>query len=256
MSTTIVLIITLIAIFLLYRYIERRLNDIERRLSSHQIVPEINDEQGDDNFLNRISKKIDAIKEMCSPLLLLNIFDENESLTVGNDVYLTWLTSEFEQAEKTRIAKITAVDRTEKAELEQYEKEHPDRKDFVPSDDLKSAILAASAAIVIRQTIYDLLQAIKEIFFDVISGKLSIKEARGKAKEIAGKKDYKDLYLQNAVHSAGYSNPDTINEDTDNPRIKKEYKDFFDMHEKHWKNDKWKERLKWHKEMEKYEKGD
>ncbi len=249
MSTTIVLIITLVAIFMLYRYIERRLNDIERRLSSHQ-APEAND---DDNYLNRISKKIDAIKEMCAPLLLLNIFDENESLTVGDDVYLTWLISDFEKAEENRISKITAVDRAERAELEEQEKGHPDKKDFVPSEYLKSDILAASAAIVVRQTIYKQLQAIKEVFFDVVNGKVAIKEARKKAKDIANRQDYREL--ENAMYSPGSYDLDSIDKETDlAPEIKKEFKEFYSMHAERWTNGKWKERLRWYREMDKYEK--
>lgn len=252
MSTTIVLIITLVAIFLLYRYIDRRLNDIERRLSNNHPTPDTGD---GDNYLSRISKKVDAIKELCSPLLLLNIFDENDSLTVGDDVYLNWLISDFEKAEETRVSKITAVDNAEKEELEKYEKENPDKKDFIPSEYLKADILAASAGIVVRQAIYKQLQTIKEIFFDVVSGKLSIKEARKKAKEVANRQDYREL--EDALYSPSSYNLDDIDANADlKPQIKKEFKEFYGMHEERWKNGKWKERLKWHKEMEKYEKGE
>jgi hypothetical protein len=121
----------------------------------------------------------------------------------------------------------------------------------VPSKDLRSHILSASAAIVIRQIIYKQLQSAKEIYFDVISGKLSIKEARKKAKEVANRKDYNDTYLQITAYSS--SNPDTIDEDTDNHELKKQYKEMYAMREKSWKDTKWKERLNWYKEDEKNE---
>ena len=243
MSPTIVLIITLVAVFLLYRFVERRFNEIERRLSIPRTDPDASHEDGS---LSQLSEKIKEIKELCSPLVLLNIFDENDSLTVGDDMYLNWLVSDFAKAEDRRISEIKELNNAEKEELENYAKEHPNEKDFVPSKDLRSHILSASAAIVIRQIIYAQLQSAKEIYFDVINGKLSINEARKKAKEVANRKDYNDMYLQITAYSS--SNPDTIDEDTDNLELKKQYRKTYDMREKSWKDMKWKERLNWYKE--------
>ena len=239
---TIFFTITFVAIFLLYRYIERRFNIIERNLFNREDAK---------NPLNLIFKKIDTIKKLCSPLLLLNIFDEEESLKIGDDVYLNRLVIDFEEAEKDRVNRLEAVNKTEKQELVNFENENPNKSDFTPSLILKSDILAASTAIVLRQIIYKQLQTIKEIFFDVINGKLSIKEARKKAKLIANKQEYRDL--KNTLDFPEDYIESIEDNSKVNPEVAREYKEFFAGHEKRWKNKKWKERLKWHREMENYE---
>ncbi|MBT3704527.1 hypothetical protein HOG17_01975 [Candidatus Peregrinibacteria bacterium] len=247
-QVTIFSIVILIAIFLLYRYVERRLNQIENRIAHKDVVPENNEAK---NSLTAVEKKLSAIQNLCSPLFLLNIFDTWSSLTTDDSTQLELLVKDFEEAEETRVSKIKGVNDTEKEELQEYEEKHPNKKEFEPSHSLKCDILAASTAIVIRQTLHEQLEAVKELFFDVLNGKISIKEARQKSIKIASRKDIHDL--ENTLYSPElYAND--IEKDKDiHPEIKKQFKEFFAMYQKRWGDNKWKDRLKWYKEMENYE---
>ena len=225
-SVTISMVVTLAVIYTLYKYIQNRLNDIDARLSN-------------------LSKEIEGIGEMCFPLLLLNIFDEKESLTLGNNVDLSCLVSDFKKADNIRMSKINNVNSVEKIELEQQEKRDIHKKDFVPSKHLKSIMLSASTAILVRQTIYKQLQIIKGIYFDTLSGKLSISDARKKAKDISKDLPYKELEDVRDFPEMLNRYPNIANE------IEKEFDSFYSTYERRYKNGKWKETLEWHREMEK-----
>jgi hypothetical protein len=225
MSNKLDLACTLAAIFVLYHYIKGRLDRLEKRLFA--------DER--DASLALISKDIDSLKGITAPLRLLNIFDSNESFIVSDGVVLTSLIRDFDKAEQSRVTKLQEVDRIERAELEQYAREHPDGSDFLPSDDLRSAILSASVAIALRQSTDTLLQAIKELFIDVISGKMSINQAREKARESGERKNYEDLRHYHYPHPNAHD------------AVTKEYDKLLNWHEGGWKNGA---RLRWLRELD------
>lgn len=237
-QVTIFSIVILIAVFLLYRYVERRLNQIENRITST-------------SRNTSIEEKLDAIKNLCSPLFLLNIFDTWNSLTTDHSIQLKSLVNDFTTTEEIRASKIKEVDNIEREELQEHEVKNVSKNDFEPSHRLKCNILAASTAIVMRRVLHEQLEATKELFFDVLTGKISIKEARQKTINISLGKNTSDM--ENILHSPELYIRDIENDKNIHPEIKKEFKEFFTMYQERWGNNKWKDRLKWYNEVDNYE---
>ncbi len=247
-QVTIILIVILIAIFLLYRCLERGLNQIANRIDQKEMTLENNEIK---NYLTVIEGKLTTIKNLCSPLFLLNIFDTWDSLIADDSTQLGLLVKDFEEAEYMRVSKIKEVNDIEKEELREHNEKYPNRKDFESSHSLKCNIIAASTAIVIRQTLHEHLEAVKELFFDVLTGKVSIEAARQKSIKIASSKDIH--YMENIFHSPELYADDLETDREIHPEIKKQFKELLAIYQDRWRDNKWKDRLQWYKGMENYE---
>ena len=185
-----------------------------------------------------IIERMNEIESLCSPLALLNIFDERNSLIFGDEVDIETVIKNFNKAETERVRLLEEVDRIEKQELQKCERNHSTVNTFTPSDYLKKKILAACAAIVVRQIQFNNLQALKQPFIDAINGKITIQEARK-----IGKEKVEKLRWIGEPYDIFYN-------DT---RVKKKFEEFYEDCSNRWKNGKWKDRLNFYKEIEKDE---
>jgi hypothetical protein len=101
MTQTTFFILILIALYLLYRYIEERLNGIER-------------------LQKKTQEKLDALEERCSPLLLLNIFNKSDAICFFEEDYISRMILNYNKAVEKRVSTIKREQRIKKQELERF----------------------------------------------------------------------------------------------------------------------------------------
>lgn len=210
------LAVILIAIYVLYKRIvriEERLDIFENKMFGNKYLK-----------TKGINERLDEIESLCLPLSLLNIFKEDYACLV----------KDYRKADEEQIRLVEEVYRIEKQELQSYERTNSAAVTFIPSEYLKKKILDASAATVILKIQYENLQALQQPFIDVLNGKITIQEAQ----KIMNKKVEK-------LHWVGEPY-DTFHND---PRVRKEFEEFYENLKSRWEKEKWKDRLKWYKEL-------
>lgn len=212
---TILLAVILIAIYLLFKRIDRiegRLDIFESKMLGNKYLK-----------TEGVNEKLDNLESLCSPLSLLDVFSG-----YGSGVSIDVLRTEFEKAEEKRLRLLDEVAEAEKRELQLFEKSNRSEDNFVPSEHLKKKILDASVAIVIAKINRENFQALQQPFIDVLTGKITLKEGLK-----AVNKKIEPLSYVGSPYEQFHNDP----------RVQKMYEEFFADCKSKWQNGKWKERL-------------
>ena len=202
-----------------------------------------------ENTLISLEARLKRIEELLSPLYLLNIFDLSTVVRMGCEIpQLDSCISNFNNFEEIRISNYKHVEQCEKCELEAHAKKAPNDPLFVPSKELLSALLKLSSALALREESYKKLEKLREIYIELLSGKISITQARSKSK--TNEPGVNISKIEDTFYMPEYFVDDIKTNRKISTEVRKEFKEIYSMFEKRWVDGKWRDRLKFYEESD------
>lgn len=216
-------ITTLVLIYYLYGKIDKRFSTLYGQI-------------------NEIGKNLDGVKKLCLSLILLDPY------RVSSPYYskLTRFIDDYDRLQEWDEYHYKRLKRVERGELEEFEKKHGSENNFIPSDHLKRVTLNWMTTRKVCIKISENIDLLRQIFVEMLHGKISVQEADAIAKE----KCHDIIPISHPSHITDYfkfeREPKVITNE-----VGKWYED---NKTQYWDNEKWKERLQHLREMEEIEK--